>query len=129
MPMPDPAQLYVSVTGFRLRHPFLAPVFWFHAVRAMAEARSAPGNRHASARTAGGVHHTLTAWTDRAAMRAYLGSAAHLRAIRAFPYLGSGRTCGFDAAEVPDWQTALQIWRETARDVPVRGRTGPDLPK
>lgn len=129
MSRPDTMQLHISVTGFRLRHRFLAPLFWFHAIRALAQARAAPGNRFASARTVGGVHHTLTAWTDRAAMRAYLGSVAHRSAMRAFPLLGTGRTCGFDAAMVPDWATALETWHATAREVP-RPRSGTrDLPK
>jgi hypothetical protein len=129
MSNPNAPTMHVSVTGFQLRHPWLAPVFWAHALRAMGQARSAPGNLHAAARTEDGIHHTLTAWTDRAAMRAYLGSGPHLAAMRAFPWLGSGRTCGFDAAEVPDWPTALQIWRATSREVPVPGHRGQTLSK
>jgi hypothetical protein len=127
MSMPDPSPAHVSVTGFRLRHPLLGPVFWYLAVRSMAQARAAKGNLRATARTVDGVHHTLTAWTDRAAMRAYLVSGPHRTALRAFPWLGSGRTCGFDATEVPDWPTALQVWRDTAREVPVPGHS--PLPK
>jgi hypothetical protein len=85
----------------------------------MAQARTAPGNLQAQARTVDGVHHTLTVWTDRAAMRAYLVTGAHLAAMRAFPRLGSGRTCGFDAASVPDWAAALAAWHEIGRDVQV----------
>jgi len=125
----DPPLLYISVTGFRLRYPVLAPVFWFHAVRALAQARNAPGNRHAAARTVDGVHHTLTAWTDRGAMRAYLGSGPHRSAMRAFPWLGTGRTCGFDAEGIPDWPTALRLWRTTSQEVPPAGTGNRGLPK
>jgi quinol monooxygenase YgiN len=66
-----PPEFYVSITGLQVRQPRYLPSFWSHAVRAMAQARSAPGNISADTRTIDDVHHTLSVWTDQAAMRAF----------------------------------------------------------
>lgn len=108
---------YVSITGFTVRGPWAAPRFWWLTLRAMAQARRAPGNLVASGNVIDGVAHTLTAWEDRAAMRAFLTSGAHARAMRAMPGLGSGRTVGRAMERVPDWTEARAIWDAEAREV------------
>jgi len=64
--MPD-----VSITGLRLKSMLQGPVFWWHAIWSMGQARAAPGNISAGARTINGIHHTLTVWDSEAAMRSY----------------------------------------------------------
>jgi hypothetical protein len=108
--------VYVSVTGFRVASPGRLPRFWWLTFRASRQARSAPGNLSTSLRAADGVYHTLTVWTGRDAMLAYLTSGAHREAMRAFRSLGSGRTLGFEAAEAPGWPEALARWRREARE-------------
>lgn len=102
---------YVSITGMRVNSVFHYPRFAFHAVRSMIQARAAEGNLFADARKIAGVHHTLTVWTDRSAMLAYLRAGAHRRAMKAFPSLGTGYAFGFDAAERPDWSVVHALWR------------------
>lgn len=109
--------VHVSITGLRLRGLHHLPRFWWHALRAMAQARRAPGNLMAEARTIDGVHHTLSVWSDRATMRAYLVVGAHGRAMRAFPAIAVGRVVGFTAEQAPDWDAAHAIWLRDARDV------------
>ncbi len=109
--------IYVSITGLQLRGPWHAPRFWWHAVRSMMQARSAPGNVIAEARIIAGVHHTLSAWTDEAAMRAYLSSGAHRKAMRVFRAIATGRTLGFTAERVPDWSSARALWEADGRVV------------
>ena len=106
--------LHISITGLRLKRPWHAPAFWLHAVAAMAQARRARGCLFADARTVDGVHHTLSVWTDRGAMLAYLREGAHGRAMRLFPVIAEGRTMGFTASEAPDWPQAVAIWRAQA---------------
>jgi hypothetical protein len=53
-------EVYVSITGLELRRLWHYPTFMFHAVRSMGQARSAPGNLGADARTIDGIHHTLS---------------------------------------------------------------------
>lgn len=112
--------MYVSITGLRLRAPWKAPRFWFHAIRSMAQARRAPGNLAASARTIRGVQHTLTAWETRRAMLAYLNAGAHGRAMRGFDAMATGSTYGFETDALPDWTEARCLWETKAR--PVTGR-------
>lgn len=108
---------YVSITGLRLGSIWQAPLFWWHASRAMAEAKRASGNLGAHARSIDGYHHTLSVWTDRAAMRRYLTTGAHLAAMRGFRDYASGRTIGYHAPCAPEWPEAHAIWCRSAREV------------
>jgi hypothetical protein len=107
---------YISITGLRLKSPFSAPRFWWHALRSMAQARSAPGNVSVDARAIDGVQHTLTVWTDEAAMRAYLVAGAHMQAMRAFRQIATGKTIGFTSATIPSWGEARGIWDARGRE-------------
>ncbi|MEM6384271.1 MAG: hypothetical protein AAF739_16480 [Pseudomonadota bacterium] len=106
--------MYVSVTGLQLRSIMQRPRFAWHAMRAFAQASKAPGNLFTDARMLGGVHHTLTVWNDRQSMLAYLRKGAHREAMKAYPALGMGRTCGYRAECMPDWSEALEVWRRDA---------------
>ena len=110
-------EVYVSITGLELKRFWHAPVFWVHATRSMAQARAAAGNISADARTIDGVHHTLSVWTDRAAMRAFMTAGHHAAAMRAFPRIAKGKTLGFSATESPDWPEVHRLWRERGCDV------------
>ncbi|WP_181706128.1 hypothetical protein [Chthonobacter rhizosphaerae] len=107
--------LYVSITGMRVRSAFAMPRFVWHAVRSMAQARSADGILFAEARRIGGVHHTLTVWRSREHMLAYLSSGAHRQAMRAFADLGTGTTFGYTAPAFPSWDDALAEWAANGR--------------
>lgn len=113
--MPD--IVYVSITGLQLRHFWNAPKFWRHAAASMAQARSAAGCLSAETRTINGVHHTRSVWTSRDAMRAYLHSGPHLKAIRLFGRIATGRTFGFETSDVPDWHDVHRIWRDHGQTV------------
>jgi hypothetical protein len=119
--------LYISITGLRLRAAWHAPRFYWHAIRSLHQARRAEGNLHVSVTTIAGVRHTLTAWRDRDAMRAFLTRGAHLGALRAFGAIATGSTIGFEADRIPDWADARKIWEEKAQDytpggTPATGR-------
>ncbi|MEM1432111.1 MAG: hypothetical protein AAGG09_21855 [Pseudomonadota bacterium] len=107
--------MYVSITGLRLHHPLKAPRFWWHAVRAMAQAQADPGCRQVDARKIDGVHHTRSLWESEAAMRAYLTRGAHLRAMKQFRRIATGGTIGFEADALPDWEACRRIWEDQAR--------------
>ena len=110
------AHVYISITGLKLKAIWHAPRFWSLAMPAMAEAQSAPGNLGASARSIDGVHHTLSIWESEAAMRAFLTMPRHLKAMRAFPGIATGKTIGFYADYAPDWPEARRIWEARARE-------------
>ncbi|MBQ2262875.1 MAG: hypothetical protein II336_16100 [Loktanella sp.] len=107
--------VYVSITGLQVRRVWDVPSFWSHAIKSMVQARNAPGNISADARTISGVHHTLSVWTDEDAMRAYLTAGPHLEAMRLFPRNATGKVVGYLAAQAPDWSEVPAIWLERGR--------------
>jgi quinol monooxygenase YgiN len=116
--LPDtaPKLHYVSITGLTLKSAWNSPRFWFHAVRSMVQARSAPGNISAETRTINGVHHTVSVWVDEAAMRAYLATGAHLAAMKSFRSMATGKTFGYLAAAAPDWAAVPELWQTRGLD-------------
>lgn len=109
--------VYVSITGFSLKAwPYL-PLFWWHTLRSMSQARRAHGNLRVELRVVNGIYHTLTVWIDERTMRAFVMNGAHLQAMKANRRLGVGRTLGFTAHQAPDWETAMQRWISEAKEV------------
>lgn len=107
---------YVSITGLSLRSRRHFFRFWWHALRAMMQAKRARGLRSAAARTIGGVHHTVTVWDDENAMRNYVRSGAHLKAVRAFHEIATGKTIGYVADAAPSWDEVHAIWASRGRE-------------
>ena len=70
-----------------------------------------------------GVHHTLTVWESEAAMRAFVTTGAHRRAIRAFPAMATGMTFGYETECPPAWNRVHDLWRQHGQ---AYGR--PDFP-
>lgn len=110
------ATVYVSITGLRLKAIWHAPRFWWLAIRAMTQAKSAPGNLSADARTINGVHHTLTVWQNKTAMMIFIRKGAHRQAMRAFTAIATGKTFGFETDKVPDWSEVHDLWLTKGRD-------------
>jgi hypothetical protein len=108
--------VYVSVTGLTVRHWRHWPRFWWHAIPSFRQASKAPGIVRAEVRAIDGVQHTLTVWTDREAMKAYLVSGSHLKAMKSFRAIATGKTVGYWAEDAPTWEQALERWRSEARD-------------
>lgn len=105
-------EFYISITGLELKSPIYFFSFWWHAVRSMIQARSAPGNISAQAKTINGIHHTLSVWKDEKATRGYIFSGNHLQAIKAFNRIATGKTFGFRAQTIPNWAEVHRIWNE-----------------
>jgi hypothetical protein len=108
---------YISITGLRLNSMFHAPRFWWHAVRSMMQSQAAPGNISAETRTINGVHHTLTVWESKEAMRAYLVAGAHLKAMKSFKAIATGKVLGFEAEHAPHWDEVHGLWKTKGREV------------
>ena len=108
---------YISITGLRLKSPLHSPVFWWHVIRSMAQAQIAPGNISTTTKTINGVHHTLTVWQNKAAMRAYLVAGAHVKAMRIYKNIATGKVLGFEAETAPDWDEVHELWKTRGREV------------
>ncbi|WFR96156.1 hypothetical protein [Rhizobium tumorigenes] len=113
----DGTMVYVSITGLQIKARRHLPRFWWHAIPSMLQAQKAEGNISTAARQIDGVHHTLTVWKDEAAMRRYLVAGAHLKAMRAFGSIATGKTLGFYADRVPDWQEVHALWQTKGKTV------------
>ena len=113
----DTSEVYVSITGFRLKSSRHLVRFWWHTLRSIAQARRAPGNLSADMRTVNGVYHTLSIWVDEPAMRAFLITGAHRSAMKAHRTIGTGRTLGFITSYRPDWNAAIQRWERESCEV------------
>ena len=108
---------YVSITGLKLKSIIHAPEFWWHAISSMAQAKRAAGNLSTDARTINGVHHTVTLWENREAMLAYLRSGAHLKAMKSFKRVGTGKVLGYEADQAPAWGEVHDLWQTKGRNV------------
>ena len=101
---------YVSITGLRVRSFWHWPRFAWHAVRSMMQARKADGCLRAEAKSIAGVQHTLSVWTDKNAMRAFMMNGAHREAMRDFRKIADGSTYGYESEQGPDWREAHRLW-------------------
>ena len=112
-----------AIVGTRLKTWRKAPVFFWHSLRSLQQARQAPGQIWAGITARDGVLFSLTVWDSPAAMRAYALTGAHLAAMKAAPRLvKTVRLHHFPCASIPDWNEALDRWRRAeheARDFPV----------
>ena len=109
--------MHVSITGLRLRHPVFAPVFWWHAVRSMAQAQAAEGNLSVASRRIAGVHYTMSLWRDRAAMLVYMRRGAHRQAMAASTRIATGQVAGFPVLALPDWTDVPDLLNGKGRSV------------
>lgn len=109
----------VSITRLRIRSVRFLPLFFWHTLRSLRQARASDGCFVTAVNNFGGAFWTLTVWRDRAAMRAFMLSGAHRKAM---PKLA--HWC--DEASLAHWDqegTALPPWPEAARRLGAEGRT------
>jgi hypothetical protein len=97
---------FVSVTRLRLRSLRYAPGFFWYTLRSSRQAGAAEGNLHvALLNDAHWAFWTRTVWRDRAAMRAFMVSGPHRKAM----------------AHLPDWcdEAALADWEQESDEPPA----------
>ena len=109
--------MYVSVTGLRLKSLKYFAQFWRHAIPSFKQAQTAAGNLYCATKRRGAYQHTLTVWEDKKAMKAYVASGAHLKAMAIFGQIADGKTVAWQTDEMPDWTAALARWDKEATDV------------
>jgi quinol monooxygenase YgiN len=74
--------VFVSVTRLRLGKLRHLPLLVWHSLASMAQVKRADGCLSSTAtRTAGDVYWTITTWRDEQAMRAFMVTGAHLKAM------------------------------------------------
>jgi hypothetical protein len=111
------SNVYVSITGLRIKNIFHYPQFYWFAISSMTQARRSPGLIRVDARKINGVHHTLSIWEDESSMRKFLVKGAHLKAMQAFRKIATGKTIGLTTSNPPEWSQVHEIWIQDALEV------------
>jgi hypothetical protein len=110
---------FISVTRLRIRSPRFLPQFFWYALRSQLQAKRAPGSLGVRVlNEARSTFWTCTAWTDESAMRAFMISGAHKRAMQRLLHW-----C--DEASVVHWTQStseLPGWPEAYRRMVNEGR-------
>lgn len=109
----------VSITRLRIRSVWFLPLFFWHSVRSLKQARASDGCLSAAVNNFRGAFWTLTVWRDRNAMRTFMLSGAHRTVM---PKLAAW--C--DEASLAHWDqegAAPPPWPEAARRLGAEGRT------
>lgn len=111
--------VFVSATRLHLRSWRHLPRFGYYAWRSAAQARAADGNLHVGLNgDSKGGQWTCTIWRDEAAMRAFMLSGPHAKAM---PYLVKMADESFvahwtqETAEPPPWPEISRRMKETGR--------------
>ena len=111
---------FISVTRLRIRSVFYLPQFIWHTLKSQRQVARATGFLGGRLmRDPGNAFWTVTAWEDEAAMRAYRGSGAHMKAM---PRLLDW--C--DEASVVHWQQGSEsplAWPTAETQMRTQGRT------
>jgi hypothetical protein len=102
---------YVSITGLKPRGFVAFILFWRYAVPSKVQADSAPGNLYVGVKTINGIHHTLTAWENKALMQRYIYEGPHRRAIQVFRKIATGKTFGYESTALPSWDEVHSLWK------------------
>lgn len=109
----------VSITRLRIRSWRFMPAFAFYAVQTQRQSQNAPGNRGVQLlREAGNIFWTASVWESEAAIKQYMISGAHGKAM---PKLMNW--C--DEASVARWHqdsATLPTWQEAHRRLLSEGR-------
>jgi hypothetical protein len=102
--------VFISITRLRIRSIFYLPQFVWHTLKSRRQAQRSSGflgGRLMPDR--GNTFWTVTAWKDEAAMRAYRGSNAHMKAMpRLLDWCDEASVAHWEqpGAELPDWAEA-----------------------
>lgn len=103
--------MYISITGLKLLKPWKVFRFYWYAIPCLNAAKNTPGNILAKEKIINGVRHTLTVWENKQAMQAFAYHGVHLKAIKAFKKIATGKTYGYEAEVIPNWQEVHNIWQ------------------
>ena len=108
--------VYVSITGLKPRGILSFLIFARHAIPSKIQADSSKGILSVEVKTMDGIHHTLSVWESKEQMLAYLRTGAHLKAMKVFRKIATGKTYGYASDRVPDWKEARALWELNGKE-------------
>jgi hypothetical protein len=109
--------MYVSVTGIKPKGLIGWIRFWVLTIPASKAAQKAEDVLLCEFNSQNHFQHTLTVWKSKKQMLTYKSSPAHLRAMKNFSKIGSGKVYGYETDAMPSWDDALSEWKENGREI------------
>jgi hypothetical protein len=108
--------MYISITGLKPKGILGYFKFWMLAIPSFSQAQAAKGNLHSAVKKMHGFQCTLTAWESRELMMQFMRSGAHLKAMKAFSAIATGKSFGYESETVPDWENAFTMLLEKGKN-------------
>jgi hypothetical protein len=108
--------MYISLTGLKPKNFLSYLKFWTLAIPSFAQAQSAKGNISVSAKRIKGYQCTITTWESRELMLDFMRSGAHMKAMKQFHNIATGRTYGYESDHVPNHTEAFELLMEKGKD-------------
>lgn len=109
--------MHISLTALKPKGFFSFLRFWFLAIPSFQEAKKAKGILFCEVKNMHGNQCTITAWKSREDMLVFMRSGVHLKAMKAFGKIATGKTYGYEADEVPSWENANALLQEKGKIV------------
>ena len=107
--------MYISLTGLKPKG-FLGYIkFWSLAIPTFRQAQVANGNLYRAVKKVNGYQCTITAWESREVMLVFMRSGAHLKAMKAFHKIATGKTYGYEGDTIPTFDEAFKILQEKGK--------------
>ena len=101
--------MHISITGLKPKGIYGFFKFWTLAIPSFGEAKSAKGNLYSAVKKINGFQCTLSAWESRDAMLVFMKNGVHLKAIKSFHSIATGRTYGYESDSIPSWEEAYEL--------------------
>jgi hypothetical protein len=101
--------MYVSITALKPKGFLGYMKFWSLAIPTFRQAQTAKGNLYRAVKRVNGYQCTITAWEHREIMLEFMRSGAHLKAMKAFHSIATGKTYGYESDAIPTWDEAFAI--------------------
>lgn len=108
--------MYISITGLKPKGVIATFKFWTLAIPSFKQAQTAKGNQFCQVKRINGYQCTLTAWDNREIMLEFMRSGTHLKAMKSFHKIATGKTYGFESETVPTWAEAFQLLTSHGRE-------------
>jgi len=108
--------VYISITGLKPKGFFSYIKFWTLAIPSFRQAETSKGNLHTSTKNMHGYQCTVSAWESREVMLEFMRSGVHLKAMKAFNSIATGRTYGYESESIPSWDEAYILLQEKGKD-------------
>lgn len=101
--------MHISITGLKPKGIYGFFKFWTLAIPSFGEAKSAKGNLYSAIKKINGFQCTLSAWESRDAMLVFMKNGVHLKAMKSFHSIATGRTYGYESDTIPSWEEAYEL--------------------